>query len=157
MLFALCINMKFIAAVQNIKLPLTVSTWLWFAGLCGLFGGYAFGLARKTETAQNSELQYLRDENTYLIEQNDALAERLQTLQNACEQHVSDTPGNADGQSGTGLDPQRSFVYTVKRGDTIWDIAALYAVDVKALMRWNNLGPRSRIFPGDQLMIMLEE
>ena len=52
---------------------------------------------------------------------------------------------------------QRSFLYTVKKGDTIWDIAELYDIDVKALMRWNNLTPRSRIFPGDQLVIIIEE
>ncbi len=149
--------MKFVSAVQNIKLPLTVTTWLWFAVLCGLFGGYAFWLGHEAETSQNSELQYLRDENTYLIEENKGLEEQVQALQKSCDQNGMDNPDHVDGLTDAGLDPQRSFVYTVKTGDTIWDIATLYNIDVTALMRWNNLGPRSRIFPGDQLLIMLEE
>ena len=149
--------MKFVSAVQNIKLPLTVSTWLWFAVLCGLFGGYAFWLGHKTETLQQSELQYLRDENADLIEENRDLGDRIESLKSSCAQGVSDNSGSPGGMADSGFDPQRSFVYTVKKGDTIWDIATLYAVDVTALMRWNNLGPKSQIFPGDQLVIMLEE
>ncbi len=149
--------MKFVSAVQNITLPLTVSTWLWFAALFGLFGGYAFWLGHNVETSQNSELQYLRHENNGLIEQNRLLEERVQALKNSCEGQGGSRPDTSHGSTEAGIDPQRSFVYTVKTGDTIWDIATLYDVEVKALMRWNNLGPKSRIFPGDQLMIMLEE
>lgn len=149
--------MKLIAAVQKIRFPLTVSTWLWFVVLCGLFGSYAFWLSRRAETSQNSELQYLRDENIYLIEQTRALEEQVQALQNTCEEPVLAVPGDGESTASTHAANQRSFVYTVKKGDTIWDIATLYNVDVNALMRWNNLGPRSQIFPGDQLLIVLEE
>ena len=41
--------------------------------------------------------------------------------------------------------------------DKIWDIANMYEVEVRALMRWNNLSLQSRIFPGDQLLIILGE
>ena len=149
--------MKFVSAVQKITLPLTVSTWLWFAALFGLFGGYALWLGHKAETSQNSELQYLRHENNELIAQNRHLEERVQKLQDSCEQLAAGSANNGSGGADAAIDPQRSFVYIVKTGDTIWDIATLYDVEVKALMRWNNLGPKSRIFPGDQLMIMLEE
>jgi hypothetical protein len=151
--------MKIISTVQNIKIPLLASTWLWFVVVCGVFGGYVFWLGHSTETSQNSELlQYLREENAAFIERQTLLEERLKALQNACDATLS---GNQEpsggGAADAGLDPQRSFTYTVKTGDTIWDIATLYDVDVKALIRWNNLGPRPQIFPGDQLVIMLED
>ncbi len=44
-------------------------------------------------------------------------------------------------------------VYTVRRGDTISDIAALYGIPVSKIVRWNNLRNPSRISIGDQLKI----
>jgi LysM repeat protein len=42
--------------------------------------------------------------------------------------------------------------YTVKRGDTLWDIAKKYNVSVSQLKNWNNM--RSvRIRPGDRIRI----
>ncbi len=52
---------------------------------------------------------------------------------------------------------ERSFVYKVQRGDTVWDIATMYNVPVDDLLRWNNMTKRSRIFPGDELTIILKE
>jgi uncharacterized protein HemX len=148
--------MKLVAAVQNFRLSLTASTWIWFAVLCGLFGSYAFWLSQKAAMSQNSELQYLRDENATVIEQNRILEEQLRELQDACESSQA-SQGGIETLSNRSAESQRSFVYTVKKGDTIWDIATLYNVDIKELMRWNNLGPRSQIFPGDELIIVLNE
>lgn len=148
--------MKSVTAVQNFRLSLTVSTWLWFAVLCGFFGSYAFWLSQKAATSRDSELQYLRDENVSLIEQNGILEKQLQELQEVCGSSLPSQEG-AGALSSSNDESQRSFVYTVKKGDTIWDIATLYNVEVKELMRWNNLGPRSQIFPGDQLIIVLQE
>lgn len=149
--------MKIAAAIQNFTLPLVASTWLWFVGVCVVFGSYAFWLGYATETSQNSEVQYLRAENAYLLEQQAMLEEQLQGRRDMAESTQPGTETSAEGSEAPLVDPQRSFMYTVKPGDTIWDIATLYDVDVKALMRWNNLGSRSRIFPGDQLIIMVEE
>jgi uncharacterized protein HemX len=148
--------MKIVATVQNFRLSLTASTWLWFAVLCGLFGSYAFWLSQKVAMSHNSELQYLRDENATILEQNQILEDQLQELQSSCESSQV-SQGGVGTLSSSSAESQRSFVYTVKKGDTIWDIATLYNVEIKELMRWNNLGPRSQIFPGDELIIVLKK
>ena len=45
------------------------------------------------------------------------------------------------------------IIYTVKPGDTLWDIARAYKVTVSALRKSNGLGRRSAIHPGDRLMV----
>lgn len=125
-----------------------------FVLVCGVFGIYALLLYQKEVSSQDilrNELQRLREENYQLLERN-------QELEYLCPPETERLPSTLE-TSRTELEraSQRSFAYTVKKGDTIWDIAALYNVDVNALMRWNNLSPRSRIFPGDQLLIILEE
>jgi membrane-bound lytic murein transglycosylase D len=46
--------------------------------------------------------------------------------------------------------------YTVRRGDTLWKIAQLHGVSLSKLTRWNNLTTKSRIFPGDKLVIYFD-
>jgi membrane-bound lytic murein transglycosylase D len=47
----------------------------------------------------------------------------------------------------------RSTVYTVKNGDTLWDIAARYGVSIRNIKKWNNM--RSNLIkPGDELKIL---
>ena len=144
--------MKRLKIAQDFHLPLTAATWLWFIVICAIFGGYAVLFSQKILTTQHSELQYLRHENASLIERNQQLEERLAEFQIG--------EGNSQMPMAEGTEPsvdQRSFIYTVKKGDTIWDIAAFYNVEVRDLMRWNDLGPRSQIFPGDQLVITLKD
>ena len=142
-----CSSMKLSAWAQRFHLSLTAMTWMGFLLVCAIFGSYTFLLRDKELSVQNSELQYLREENRSLTERNHKLEEQL-------------TSAQSEGEGGDNVaveleeGSQRSFLYTVKKGDTIWDIAELYDIDVKALMRWNNLTPRSRIFPGDQLTIL---
>lgn len=46
------------------------------------------------------------------------------------------------------------LLYTVKPGDTLWDIARKYpGVNESDIARWNNLGTGNRINPGQQLKI----
>lgn len=145
-----CSSMKLSARAQRFHLSLTAMTWMGFLLVCAIFGSYTFLLRDKELSVQNSELQYLREENRSLTERNHKLEEQL-----------TSTQSEGEGEDNVAVDleegSQRSFLYTVKKGDTIWDIAELYDIDVKALMRWNNLTPRSRIFPGDQLIIIIEE
>ncbi len=43
--------------------------------------------------------------------------------------------------------------YTVKRGDTLWDIARLHGVGVRELASWNSMAPRDTLRPGRKLVI----
>ncbi len=47
----------------------------------------------------------------------------------------------------------KSSKYVVKNGDTLWDIAVKFGTTVSSLRRANNLGRRSRIYPGNKLTI----
>ena len=58
------------------------------------------------------------------------------------------TQRGAGGASASG-----AIIYTVKPGDTLWDIARAHNVTVSALRRTNGLGRRSAIHPGDRLRI----
>lgn len=144
------------------KLPISFTVIArsgFFVLVCGLFGTYALLLYQKEVSSRNilrNELQRLRKENYQLLERN-------QELERICSPDPERRSPSHD-LSHTSIPPselertaQRSFVYTVQKGDTIWDIATMYNVDVNNLMRWNSLSPRSRIFPGDQLVIILEE
>jgi len=54
------------------------------------------------------------------------------------------TPSNDDGGK---------ILYRVKDGDTLWDISKSFNVSVHDLKRFNGLGKRSKIRPGDQLVL----
>ena len=43
------------------------------------------------------------------------------------------------------------FVYTIKRGDTLWDIGRKYGVTVKQLTGWNGISARKILRPGQKL------
>ena len=67
-----------------------------------------------------------------------------------------------NGPPGTGSASNRgesqavasgAIIYTVKPGDTLWDIARAHNVTVSALRRTNGLGRRTAIHPGDRLRI----
>lgn len=128
-----------------------------FVLVCALFGSYAFLLRNQELATQNSELRYLHKENRSLIERNRELERQLAEIRSDHEDTQKSGSDGEDIDAELREGSQRSFVYTVKKGDTIWDIAERYNVDVRALMRWNKLTPRSRIFPGDTLTIILKE
>ena len=44
-------------------------------------------------------------------------------------------------------------IYTIKRGDSLWEIAKAHNVSINDLARWNNISTRSRLYPGDKLKI----
>ncbi|MCY4362808.1 MAG: LysM peptidoglycan-binding domain-containing protein [Gammaproteobacteria bacterium] len=45
----------------------------------------------------------------------------------------------------------KKFVYTIKRGDTLWDIGRKYGVSVKQLAGWNGIPSRKILRPGQKL------
>ena len=45
------------------------------------------------------------------------------------------------------------MTYTVRRGDTLSQIARLFQVSVAQISNWNGLGTRSTIRPGQRLTI----
>jgi membrane-bound lytic murein transglycosylase D len=69
---------------------------------------------------------------------------RAETLQN----NTAAFNNNSQSESKT----KQTVTYTVKRGDTLWDIAAEFNVSIRDIKRWNNR--RSNLIkPGDQLKI----
>ena len=53
-------------------------------------------------------------------------------------------------------DGQR-YVYTIKRGDNLWDIGRHYGISVKQLCAWNGISSKSILRPGKKLEIWVEE
>ena len=45
----------------------------------------------------------------------------------------------------------KMFVYTIRRGDTLWDIGRKYGVSVKQLTNWNGISRRKILRPGQKL------
>ncbi|MBW6458956.1 MAG: LysM peptidoglycan-binding domain-containing protein [Bacteroidales bacterium] len=66
---------------------------------------------------------------------------------------VSDQATAAASAGTSGSDGQFTY-YTVKRGDTLWDIAQQYkGVSVEDIRRWNKLGNSSKLQVGQKLKI----
>ncbi len=47
------------------------------------------------------------------------------------------------------------YLYTVHRGDTLWDISHQYGVSIKSLCAWNGLRARSFLHPGQKLKLWI--
>ena len=52
-------------------------------------------------------------------------------------------------------DENREILYTVKKGDTLWEIAKAHKVSINQIRRWNNLGRTSKIYPGEKFKIYI--
>ncbi len=48
---------------------------------------------------------------------------------------------------------RRNHIYTVKKGDTFWEIARLFSISSKDLARWNLLSVNALLHPGQRLVI----
>jgi len=49
------------------------------------------------------------------------------------------------------------YIYTVKRGDTLWDIGRHYGISVKQLATWNGISSRSILRPGKKLTVWAKQ
>ena len=67
---------------------------------------------------------------------------------------------SVDGRRRRGLKDTgdgNQFIYTVKRGDTLWDIGRHYGVSVKQLTGWNGISQRRILRPGQKLNLWLAD
>ncbi len=44
-------------------------------------------------------------------------------------------------------------IHSVRPGDTLWDLARGYGVNVESLARWNGMAPRDHLHPGHKLVV----
>jgi len=79
-----------------------------------------------------------------------ALASAGSTPRSAPTAHTARAGAKAPGKT-------RQIRYTVKLGDTLWDIAQAHGVRPEELRRWNGLTGRKHLQPGQELQIRLPE
>jgi membrane-bound lytic murein transglycosylase D len=48
------------------------------------------------------------------------------------------------------------YIYTVRRGDSLWTISRRYEVSIRELAGWNGINPRSIIRPGQKLALWIK-
>ncbi len=64
---------------------------------------------------------------------------------------------NIPGSDAVGEQGLRTTVYQVRRGDTLWAIAARYGVCPGDLQVWNNISSGQVIRPGDELEVRIQD
>ncbi|MCP4725826.1 MAG: LysM peptidoglycan-binding domain-containing protein [bacterium] len=55
------------------------------------------------------------------------------------------------------FDKRQKQEYKIRRGDTIWDISQAYGVSLNDLLKWNGLTRRSRIYPGQEVVVWMPQ
>ncbi|SYZ73216.1 putative Lytic transglycosylase catalytic [Candidatus Zixiibacteriota bacterium] len=76
------------------------------------------------------------------------VGQRLKIRHEADQQSRIDSSKKSNKSSG-----QSRTSYIVKKGDSIWDIARRFGITTQALQELNGLNRRSRIYPGQKLLI----
>jgi membrane-bound lytic murein transglycosylase D len=51
----------------------------------------------------------------------------------------------------------KQYIYSVKRGDNLWDISRQYGISVKQLTRWNGISSKSLLKPGQKLTVWVKQ
>ncbi len=51
----------------------------------------------------------------------------------------------------------RKYVYTVRRGDNLWDLSRTYGISVKQLTSWNGISRRSLLHPDQKLVVWIKD
>lgn len=78
---------------------------------------------------------------------------------------VAKQPGNyyslsADARKFSALKKTadgKSYIYTIKRGDNLWDIGRHYGISVRQLIEWNGLYQKSILRPGQKLTVWIKD
>lgn len=52
---------------------------------------------------------------------------------------------------------KEKIIYSVKKGDNLWELSQNFNVDLRLLRKWNGLSPREPLMPGDKLVIHLNQ
>ncbi len=68
-------------------------------------------------------------------------------------QRLKIRPSGSGSKASTGTKKSGSNTYVVRNGDTLWDIARKFGLTLNNLLQMNNLNTRSRIYPGQKLLI----
>ncbi len=55
------------------------------------------------------------------------------------------------------FDKMQKQSYKIRKGDTIWDISQAYGVSLNDLLKWNGLSRRSRIYPGQEVIVWMPQ
>ena len=116
--------------------------------------------AKGSQTYAQSESD--KDTFTYKVKKGDSvweIARRFGTTTgnlrrlNGLSRNSKIYPGQRLIVSGTLASEDAYQVYTVRKGDTLWEIAALYNTTVARLRAWNDVSNPSKIKAGDKLII----
>ena len=51
----------------------------------------------------------------------------------------------------------KRYVYTVRRGDNLWDIGRHYGVSVRQMTQWNGISRKSLLRPGQKLVVWVQD
>lgn len=51
----------------------------------------------------------------------------------------------------------KRYIYSVKRGDNLWDIGNSYGISVKQLTNWNGISRKSLLKPGQKLTVWIKD
>ncbi len=51
----------------------------------------------------------------------------------------------------------KRYIYSVKRGDNLWDIGRQYGISVSELTRWNGISKKSLLKPGQKLTVWVKD
>ncbi len=51
----------------------------------------------------------------------------------------------------------KQYIYSVKRGDNLWDISRQYGISVSQLTRWNGISSKSLLRPGQKLTVWVKQ
>ena len=88
--------------------------------------------------------------------------ELRQSIAASAEKKNSTSPSSKPNETSSLSDQvkvsEKSFEYTVKKGDTLWDLAIKkFHVNLQNLIKDNNIKNPDRIYPGQKIMINLPE